>query len=219
MAMSVGNFNTPVAFANNTTFALSGTAAGRHPSGHIQLLQDGYDTYEVLRSEFKFDVQWQGADRTGAYAVFAYKFGSLAITTSEPIFTAGAVTNETWLDMQASARWVWKKFGTSADGDRKTFFTHTIVIPNVRRLVRAIAEPGDNLLISPGDFRAALGDDSVGPLSQAFLHVVAFIITKANAPTQLITNDIVIDLRCKQTVRLWKNIATAEMIDEGDDTV
>lgn len=218
MAIAVNNFNTPVAFANNTTFGLSGTATGRHPSGHVQLLVDGYDTYEVLRSEYQFDVEWQGADRAGAYGVFAYKFGSLSVTTSEPIFTAGAVTNETWLDMQQSAGWVWKKFGTVRNGDRKTFFSHKIVIPNVRKLVRAIAEPGDNLLITPGDFRGALVDSAAGPLSTAFLHVVAFIATKANAPTQLLINDIVIDLRCKQTVRVWKNIATAEMIDEGDDT-
>ncbi len=212
----IGSFNTPVFLRSNTTFGLNGVAVGRHPNGHQALIVDGYDVAKVLSSSYKFDIEWCGTDRLDSFGIFAYKFGH-DLSSSEPIFTAGAVTNETYLDMKTTPGWVMRRFDTNSRLKNR-HITVNVPIPSVPKLTRQLDLAFDTSM-AEGDMSQAILDSTAGPVDEAYLHFVAFHITSDSTPTALAANDIVIDITCKQRTRVWKRIAANDMIDEVDDTV
>lgn len=213
----INNYNTPTTPAASTTFGAIGLPSQKHPSGHVGLIADGYDAVEVLRRHYRLEGSWRGASRVGSVAVLAYKFSDSNTSATEPIFTAGAITNTVWLDMQQSPGWVWKKFGTIHNGGgRKTFAVMHVDIPNVRKLVRELSEPVDLLIIDPGNYVSVLTDSTAAPAVTAFLHIVMFILDKDGTPDALTLNDMNLEMRINDVSRVWKVIDSTDMIDEAD---
>jgi len=218
-AFSIGAWNTPVELITAASWNVIG-AVGRHPSGHVEILADGYSTHKVMKSHYRFDITWHAAaDRVQDYGVFAYKF-SADSSVSEPAFPATLATGEVWLDMQSTAGWVWDKFGTSGllNGTPRypLAITVNVDIPNVSEIVwnmqTAALTSADKVQL-----KGNISDSSAVPPLEAFLHFVAFLVEKDGVPSTLTVNDIVVNVRCTQTVMCYKEVKSSDMIDEGDD--
>ncbi len=215
-SFAINSWNHPLTLTGNTTFSLNSISPNRHPSGHVQILADGYKAFQVLKTHYRFDILHGGAEHVGGEIIFAYKFSGAATTSGEPIFTAGLATTEVWLDMQASSGWVWTRIGTTVGGNhRPSFAVVNVNIPNVTEMVRKIQLDSGNTL-DDEDLKGAILDSVSSPGALAFLHFVAFIIKKDAAPAALAVNEIWINVRCTQTVRVTKQFPTADLIDEGD---
>lgn len=139
MTFRVNNFNTPLEMATTTTFALQSTiSVGRHPSGHAELIQDGYDTYQVLSTHYEFTCNWMGA-ATEPFEdyIFAWKFDSDSQSTN-PAFPATINTTEVWLDLQASPGWTWRRFSKHLAG-RSSWPSGGVIkinVPSVYQLIK-----------------------------------------------------------------------------------
>lgn len=141
MTFRVNNFNTPLEMANSLSFTTwSGVSDDRHPSGHAELTADGYDTYRVLSTHYRFSVNFMGttSEPTEDY-VFAYKFDASS-QVAVPAMPATIATGEMWLDLQASPGWVWRRFskGFGNNHPYKAGGVINIDVPNVYKLVSTL---------------------------------------------------------------------------------
>ncbi len=218
----IAAYNTPLEMVASTSFTTPvGVSDDRHPSGHQAIIADGYDTSLVLQSHYRIQPIFYGSNtsapveaRQHRYHV-AYKF-SLDNTADEPAFPATVATTEAWLDMQATKGWVWSDYRCDWDSghDPKPI---NINVPNVLQMMKIMrkAQVGQ---LTMGDFTAAIADSTARPVAGVFLHICVFLTHRSGVPTALTDVGWVgLNIRCTQTVRVWKSISSDEMIDAGDD--
>ncbi len=216
MVFNIANFNTPLKFQSSTSYTVPvGISSDRHPSGHVELIQDGYNTYQVMKSHYRMDVSWRGSTNQTIDFIVGYKFDN-DFQTASPVWTASVVTTENWLDLQASPGWVWNRYGCDAQGTRKSWGVINIAIPSVPALVKKFKDM-TTTQHTPNDYKGVIADSDAAPVSTCALHIVAFIIQKIGIPAALNAGEIMTSIRCTQSVRVWKNQVGAEFIDEGDD--
>ncbi len=212
----INAWNTPLLMVSNTAWTVPvGISASRHPSGHVELLADGYNAFLVEKTHYRIDVAWLGGSLADSNWIFAYKFDNEA-QSALPIFTAGATTTETWLDIQASPGWIWKRFGCTPTAQRKSYGTINIDIPNVVQQIYA-HERALNTQFTIDDLKGLVLDATTAPTVVGLLHVCAFAIKKDGVVDALAAFDIMMNVRCTQTVKVWKNQESEEIIDAGDD--
>ncbi len=220
MTFRVNNFNTPLEMATSTSFTnQSGISGVRHPSGHVELVQDGYDTYQVLSSHYRFYVQFAAStSEPDEDYVFAYKFDSDS-QSAVPAFPATNATQEVWLDIQASPGWVWKRFSKHYGGGQllKSGGIINVDVPNVYDLIRSFRTGVVTQAEYPADYRGVLADSNAAPVAQCVLHICLFSINQQGAPRAHVTNDFFLTCRCTQTVLCNKLQDSTEIIDIGDN--
>ncbi len=217
--LDVMNYNTPLNMVNTTTWGVStGIAAGRHPSGHVDVLAHGYNTYLVLKSYYQIFLRWNGLPHDGVNWVFMYKFNTDA-TSNTPALTASLVTAEIWLDLQASEGWVWKRFSCNpADNWLPSSGMININVPDCVKLgIRLHASQVGSFTID--DLQGTVADSTAGPNNNIFLHLMWIRIpldgVDHSAPA-IVAGDVKMEIRCTQTVKLMKDQGLVELIDEGD---
>lgn len=218
MSFRINNFNTPLEMATTTTFANpTNISDDRHPSGHVELVQDAYDTYQVLQTHYRWHVMWCGSNTPTEDYIFAYKFDADAQSTN-PAFPADVNTTEVWLDMQASPGWVWKRFTKATNGARELKMGGyiNITVDNVYDLIRRLNTGRVQQFEYPADYRGVLADSNAAPVAQAALHICIFSLGVNGIPSAHTADDFLISCRCTQTVLCNKLQDTTEIIDIGD---
>ncbi len=219
MTFIINNFNTPLKMATTTTFANPASLSNvRHPSGHVELVQDQYDTYQVLKVHYRWDVAYTGPNNLPEDWVFAYKFDGDSQTTN-PAFPASGNTTEVWLDMQASPGWIWKRFSKATNGGRelKNGGVININVENTYDLIKSFKSGVVTQFEYPADYRGVLEDSDVAPAAQAALHICLFSIATNGVPVAHETSDFHVACRCTMTTLCNKFMDTSEIIDIGDN--
>ncbi len=219
----VNSYNTPTALASTVNWAQqSGVSGLRHPSGHTEVLADGYDTFLVLKSNYHIWVRWAGVSRTLNLDewVFAYKFDSNG-QTAIPAFPVTLATTDTWLDIQQSPGWVWKRFTSDLTNNTTPLKSGGIFNINVPDVVRMGIKLNENTVaqFTMDDLQGAIADSAAVPAVVFALHFVVFLLDKDGDPEILVANDILMDVRCTQTIKMWKAQTSDEIVDMALDDV
>ncbi len=217
VSFGLGHYNTPLSFVNEVgTLVATGLSMDRHPSGHVQILQDQFNRALVIKSHFRIETVWHGADTDALDYVVAYKFSSSGAVT-EPAFVDSVATTEVWLDMQATRGWVWKRY--TANHNVNGWPSRGVIninIPDVIPLTYKLLS-ASTVDIERNDMQSTIADTTGSPTVEAFLHLCIFKLQSNSIPgVWAATNQVVVDIRCTQTVRLSKVQGSAQMIDEGD---
>ncbi len=86
----------------STTFTKGGSANHnfRFPTGHVEMVADGYDRVEVLSAYYTFNIRYIGTSNAAKDFVFAYSFAKDVNTLIT--HTAGDPGVDNWLDMANS---------------------------------------------------------------------------------------------------------------------
>ncbi len=216
---SVGNYNTPVRLTSTTTFATpAGISTARHPTGHVHLIGDGYNTFLVKKSHYRIYCWWNGVDRPNENWIFGYKFDHNG-QSADPAFVNDVTTVETWLDLQATRGWVWKRFSCSQDN--RSLPCSGIVNINIPDYVKLAIRmhANDTAQFTIDDLQGVIADSSATPALFVSLHIVAFKIAGGAgiAVATPVIGDIHLDIRNTLTVSVWKAQDADEIMDEGDD--
>ena len=163
-------------------------------------------------------VRWMGANRTEDEWVFAYKFDSISQSTV-PAFPVTVATTETFLDMQASTGWVWERFTADTLNTTTPLKSGRIININVPDVPKLVVKLNANTVaqFTMDDLQGTIEDGTGAPTIGGFLHFCCFLLDKDGDPEILVASDIVLDVRCTQTVKTWKAQGSDEMIDGGDD--
>ncbi len=184
-----------------TTFSIAGTSDNR-PSGHAEILADGYDRVKVLSSMYRFNVRFKGTEAAGKDFIFAYRFqqGSAAILTH----TAGDITIDNFKDLRQSRGWVWKRMSATHSGGS--------VHPSATQFEVRIANPGKlawkmNPTTGGSDFTRhdlthAISANANSADIDYFLHILVLTIDGI----ALVAGDIQIDVDVFQKIRIWKTV-------------
>ncbi len=218
--ISINNFNTPLAFVSTITWVTpTGISDVRHPSGHKTLVQDGYDTYLVRAQYYQIFCKWNGVNNINETWIVAYKFDTDA-QASNPLHTDSVVNTETWLDLQASPGFVWRRFGCQSDDPSIPLSgIINIDVPDVVDLSfkhhKSSATTTDT---SIDDFKGVLNDSSASPVLEVFLHILAFKTVKDGVNYRTpVANEMTLEIRCTTEVDVWRKQANSEFMDIGDD--
>ncbi len=188
-----------------STFSIGGTA-NNHPSGHVEIVADGYDRVQVLNALYRFNVRFKGDDNEAQDYIFAYRFSnnSAAILTH----TAGTVGIDNWKDMRQSRGWAYKRLSATHSGGSQHPSTMQINvrIPNVKRLTQKLTSH-TSADYTANDYRHAISDAAASADQFAFLHITVFTIDGV----ALAAGDIQIDVDVFQRVKVWKTISETEI--------
>ncbi len=196
---AIGDWSAPADPETGGTFTLAGTA-NNHPSGHVELVADGFDTVMVLSSMYRFNVRFVGDDNEGQDFVFAYRFS--VNSTNILTHTAGAIGIDNFKDMRQSRGWVWKRMSATHSGGsvHPSAQQFQVRIPNVKKLIKKFNDD-DITDITYKDYRHVLTDAAATCAVNAFLHICVMTIDGV----ALTAGDIHIDVDVFQKVRVWKN--------------
>lgn len=217
MTFRVNNFNVPLEQASSTTFTTVGAlSTSRHPSGHVELVQDAYDTYQVLDVHYRWEVKYCGPTSLSEDFIFAYKFDADS-QSAVPAFPASDATFEVWCDIQASPGWVWKRFGKNhSSATRPTWGVIEINVPSCFKLINEFNTGSKVQFEYPADYRGTLEDGTGAPVAQCVLHICLFNISQNGSPEANAITDFLLECRCTQTVLCSKKQDSTEIIDIGD---
>ncbi len=69
------------------------------------------------------------------------------------------------------------------------------------------------------DLQGAIADSAAVPAVVFALHFVVFLLDKDGDPEILVANDILMDVRCTQTIKMWKAQTSDEIVDMALDDV
>ncbi len=191
------------------TFTLQGTL-NNHPSGHVEIVADGFDRVKVLNAMYRFNVRFAGGDDQTQDYVFAYKFSTASAATFT--HTAGTVGIDNWKDMRQTRGWVYKRLsGTHSGGSIHPSAARVIVrIANVPRFAHKMNKQSGTDQV-PKDFEHVIQDAAVSADINCFLHVVVMSIEGI----AFAAGDVQIDIDVFQKIRVWKN--TADFMLEAAD--
>lgn len=214
----IGNYNAPLGLVAEKAWTKAvGLAAYRHPSGHLEVVADKYTAYLVRSVLYDVRIQYTGATAYDLDWVFAYKFSDEADET-EPAFPITVAATEVWLDMQASPGWVWFRQSCNHDKLKDGCVLETkISVDDVPKLTIAMNNADSSVAFTIDDLKGPVGDTAIAPTIDTRLHMVAFKLDRDGIPGVTIDKDFWLNIRCTQTVSLYKNINTTDMIDEGDN--
>ncbi len=214
MAMySINQYNVPLEFVAATNITPDTNLGNRHPSGHKQALDLGYDSAIVLQSFYRFTIHKSANDNADEQMIFAYRF-MLTSTQSDLKFTTKALTINTWADMRQTRGWVYQRFSGTRSGG--SIFPSTgvveIKIPDVPELSIALAQPATvNTELNWQEFMTLIVNSAQDPNKQTFLHICCFYASGI----PMGATDVQIDVQCYQTVRLFRDTETGDLIDEA----
>ncbi len=213
----IGSFNTPVRMSASLNLEVpTDMSASRHPSGHQDVIQDAYLVALVLSSHFSFTVRWNGTGSNLARFGMAYKFDNINSAAS-PTWVVGFATNEIILDMKQSGGWVWNEYSSQGFTDDPNFGTIEVDIPDVPELVIAMNEKTSATQFTTDDLLTVVADSAVGPAVNTFLHVILYGISATGLSLAWADDQIEMDVRCTQDVRLWRALTAAGFIEPGDN--
>ncbi len=185
-----------------TTFSIGGTAANR-PSGHAEILADGYDRVKVLSSLYRFNVRFKGSEAAAKDFVFAYKFSDdgTAILTH----TAGTVAIDNFKDLRQSRGWVWKRMSATHSGGsvHPSAHQYQVRIRNVGRLAWKMNPTTGGTDFTKHDLTHGLSTGANSADIDCFLHVLVMTVDGV----ALVAGDIQIDVDVFQKIRVWKAVA------------
>ncbi len=222
LSFNLGGYNTPLRMIGNVTWINPvGISDQRHPTGHVQAIEDGYNTALVKGIHYHIYYKWQGADSVENDFIIAYKFDTDS-TASTPALTASVVTMEMWLDLQASPGWVWRRGScngrTSAKGLQSAGF-FDINIPELQKLqFRMHKSSTSDLTID--SFKTIIGDNVSDTGVDTFLHIMWFRIPIDGitySTPAIAADDFTLEIRCTLDCELYKQQGAEDLIDEGDN--
>ncbi len=217
MTFRVNNFNVPLEMASTTTFANAGSLSNdRHPSGHVELVEDNYDTYQVLSSHYRWELDYMGGLDETEDIIFAWKFDGSSQSTN-PAVPATAASTEVWHDIQASPGWTWRRFTKNYNTPRPSGGVININIPSCYDLIKSFKTGSTTQFEYPADYRGVLADSTAAPVAQCILHVCVFTIATDGIPAAHVVGEIMLSCRCTMTVLVNKFQDTSEIVDIGDD--
>ncbi len=201
---------------NTTTWAQPvGVSNSRHPTEHAGLIADGYDRALVRKTHYRINVNYFGSPVADQNFIIAYKF-DIDSQSALPALVASVVTQEIWQDLQASRAWVWRRFAMGQDNTMRSNGVINISVPNVPKHV-IMANRRSAIQFTMNDLQSTIADDATGPTIQAFLHIMLLKVEKDGIPSAFVANDVVLSVRCTQTVTVYQRQNVEELIDEGDD--
>ncbi len=207
----ISQLGIPANLVSTTTFTTLGTG-NNHPSEHEAIVAAGYTSGRVLASMYRFDVRFVGANSALKDFIFAYKFGTSS--TAALTMTAGTVGIDNWKDMRQSRAWVWKRFSAINSGGSiyPSQGRIEIRIPSVIQLARKLFE--NTVLTAPLEdmMEQTVSDASTNALIRPFLHIVVMTIDGV----AFAALDVIMDVTVYQTIRLYRDNAATNMIDEAD---
>lgn len=218
ISFSIGSWNTPLNPANNTTWVVPvGISGVRHPSGHVDLLADKYDSYRVTKGHYHITIDWRGANRAQSQWYFMYKFDNDE-TTATPALPNTVATTEVMLDIMASSGWQWRRFSclSAQEGYLPSGGIIDINVPNVVELTMKHNESTLSDL-TVHDLNGLLADSTNVPNTEAFLHIIVLVDEKDGIAAAMNLNDIVMIIRLTQSVTVWQDQTSVELVDPGDD--
>lgn len=216
--LMVNSYNTPCKLEQKLNWdEPSGMNGLRHPTGHTAAIADDYTVAMVLASHITLIPRWSaGAGALTTRFGVAYKFNTTesAATPAWPITVA---QTQIIHDMKMTPGWVWSEYSSlGLEGD-PNWGKIEIDIPDVPALVIAMNERTSTSTFTTDDLATVVADSDATPFVEVFLHVIVYKLFNTGVPNALGLGDISMDIRIKQTVKLWRLVDPAGLIDPGDD--
>ncbi len=199
-SFNINDWSAP-ADPDTTTMTIGGTAANV-PSGHAEILSDGFDLVKVLSAMYRFNIRFKGDDNQAQDWIFGYRFtsGPSAIFTH----TAGTVGIDNFKDLRQSRGWVWHRMSATHSGGSAHPSTKqiNIRIPDVYKLAKKFIAPSIFGEVSK-DFTHVITTGVDSTAVDVFLLITVMTIDGV----ALSAGDIQMDVDVFQKVKVWKNIA------------
>lgn len=216
-AWELGNYNTPVRFKSAAGVLVSGAPMlNRHPTGHVEALELGYNDALVVESHYRLVVTHTAANDADETFIVAYKFSA---SNSIAELTTGLATSDLTLelenDLYMTRGWTWQRFSATHAGG--SVFPATGVmkididyVPHLSMLLHQADAAEDN---DWTQFKTPIADAVTGPALTGNLIMCCFHANGTPMPLGTVTFQV----SCNQKVIVYRSISTAELIDEGDD--
>lgn len=213
--LEVNNYNTPLSPITSAGITFE-SLGNRHPSGHVEALELGYNTYLVLKNHFRLTVNHIGTNATDEDFIVAWKFsasnGLSELTTG---LATKILTRELFHDLLSTRGWKYQRF-SSVQGGGSVFPATAVIdidvadVPKLGMMMHQSSSVTDN---DYTQFKGTVQDSVAGATKDLNLIMTCFHID--GEPMDLKSVSIIVE--SKQFVRLYRSISTPEAIDEGDD--
>lgn len=198
MVFNIMDWSAP-ASPDGGTFTEVGTG-NNHPSGHVDVVADGFDRVKVLNALYRLNFRFKGDDNEAQDWIVAYRFSN----TSANILThtAGTVGIDNWKDVRQSRGWVYKRFSATHSGGsiHPSSGVVSIRVANVGRLAYKMEATTSGTDFTRNDYTHNVADAAQSADINCFLHIEVFTIDGV----ALSAGDIHVDVDVFMKVKLWK---------------